>query len=279
MSRLVISLSAIPPRFEKIWQTLETLLQQTADVKAIRLYIPKTYRRFPEWDGNLPEVPAGVEIRRIDQDWGPATKVLAAAREFRGQDVDILFCDDDRWYPPGWAQRFVDLKARHPGCVTAHLGMEAHWVEPGGEARDLQPRGVRRWRITDVEFQLRHLWQDLRFWRSDAPRPRLTRRILKRSGYMDIFEGCAGVLVRPEYFDETAYDIPPVLWSVDDVWLSGMVGRMGVPIWVEGNIREPEDTEAEHQAPLHSFSTEGAGRDEANRQAVRYMRETFGIWT
>ncbi len=279
MSRLVISLSAIPPRFEKVWQTLETLVAQSAETEAVLLYIPEAYRRFPEWNGKVPGVPAGVEIRRIDQDWGPATKVLAAAREFRGQDVDILFCDDDRWYPPGWAQRFVDVKARHPGCVIAHLGMEAHWVEPGGEARDLQPRGVRRWRITDVEFQLRHLLQDLRYWRSDAPRSRLTRRILKRSGYMDIFEGCAGVLVRPEHFDEAAYDIPPVLWSVDDVWLSGMIGRMGVPIWVEGNIHEPEDTEAEDQAPLHAFATEGAGRDEANRQAVRYMRETYGIWT
>lgn len=279
MSKLVISLSSVPARFEKTWQTLESLLAQTADVDAVLLYIPKRYRRFPDWDGALPKVPEGVQIRRIDEDWGPATKVLGAAREFRGQDVDILFCDDDRWYAPAWAQRFLDAGARHPGCIIAHLGIEAHWLVPGGEARDLQPRAVRRWRITDVSFQLRYLWQDLRHWKRRKAIPRPTRKTFRRSGYMDIFEGCAGVLTRPEHFDDVAYDIPPVLWSVDDVWLSGMVGRLGVPIWVEANIREPVDTEAERHAPLYSFAFDGVGRHKANRQGVQYMRENYGIWT
>ena len=112
MSRLVISLSSVPPRFDKTWQTLECLLAQTAPVDAVNLYIPKTYRRFPDWDGTPPAVPDGVQICRVDEDWGPSTKVLAAAREFRGQDVDILFCDDDRRYGPGWAQKFLDTNAQ-----------------------------------------------------------------------------------------------------------------------------------------------------------------------
>ncbi len=193
--------------------------------------------------------------------------------------MDILFCDDDRWYDPGWAQKFLDAKARHPGCIIAHLGLEAHWLVPGGEARINLPRAVRRWRVSDVGFQLRFFWQDLMHWRRRKQIPQPRRKTFKRSGYADIFEGCAGVLVRPEHFDDVAFDIPPVLWSVDDIWLSGMVGRLGVPIWVEANIREPIDTEAERFSPLYAFTFDGAGRNEANRQGVRYMRETYGIWT
>ncbi|MDJ0827497.1 MAG: glycosyltransferase family A protein [Rhodobacter sp.] len=279
MSKLVISLSSVPPRFDKTWATLQSLVAQTAPVDEIGLYIPRAYRRFPDWDGTLPAVPDGVTVRRVDNDWGPATKVLAAAQAYRGQDVDILFCDDDRLYPPDWAQKFLDAKARHPGAVIAHLGVEAHWLVPGGTAREWQPRALRRWRITDIGFQLRQVWQDLRSRVAGHAPPRTTRKTFKRSGYTDIFEGCAGVLVRPEHFDDVAFDIPPVLWSVDDIWLSGMVGRLGVPIWVEANIREPVDTEAEAFSPLYAFQFDGAGRNEANRQGVRYMRETYGIWT
>jgi hypothetical protein len=35
------------------------------------------------------------------------------------------------------------------------------------------------------------------------------------------------VLIRPEYLQNDAFGIPDVLWSVDDVWLSGMFERNG----------------------------------------------------
>ena len=154
---LIVSLSAIPPRFARIGQTLDSLAAQRG-VDRIVLYIPHRYRRFPDWDGTLPQVPEGVEIRRTDDDFGPATKVLCAARDFRGQEVDILFCDDDHIYAPGWAENFVALKAAHPGCVIAQAGWQAAEYAPGGSGeRALQPRAVRRWRVTDLGFQLRDL--------------------------------------------------------------------------------------------------------------------------
>nr|MDJ0827496.1 glycosyltransferase family A protein [Rhodobacter sp.] len=149
---LVITLSSVPPRFGKIGATLESLAGQGAE--KVLLYIPETYRRFPDWDGTLPKVPEGVEIRRLDEDFGPATKVLGAAREFRRQDVDLLFCDDDQRYGPGWAQTFLDLKARHPGAVIATLGFHAYDAAGGSRARDLQPRALRRWRVTEQQIDV-----------------------------------------------------------------------------------------------------------------------------
>ncbi|KMW59972.1 hypothetical protein AIOL_000121 [Candidatus Rhodobacter oscarellae] len=276
MTRLVISLSTIPPRFDKIGATLEGLRAQTAPVEAIRLYIPQSYRRFPDWDGALPAVPAGVEIHRCAEDFGPATKILPAARDLRGQDVEILFGDDDRAYPPHWAARFLQDRARHPGAAIANLGLQAHMIAKSTRPRAHQPRSERTWRITDIEFQAKFLWRQLRARRLNVEEPR--RRVFKRSGYVDIFEGCAGVLVRPEFFDDVAYDIPEPLRHVDDIWLSGMLARMGVPIWLHGNIHEPACTEAEPFAPLVTSVVEGLDRASANRLGVEHMQRKFGIW-
>jgi hypothetical protein len=68
----VISLSSIPPRFDKIGPTLETLLAQKADIESIRLYVPHVYRRFPDYDGAAPRVPKGIDVVRTAVDLGPA---------------------------------------------------------------------------------------------------------------------------------------------------------------------------------------------------------------
>ena len=275
---LIISLSSIPPRFSRIGPTLQSLRAQNDPADRVLLYIPNRYRRFPDWDGTLPEVPEGVEIRRVDDDLGPATKVLCAAQEFRGQDVDILFCDDDRLYPPDTVTRFMRLRAQHPGCAIALVGRQAETIGVSTGQRDWQPRAVRRWRATDVEFQLRFLWSQIRAGRNWRQIAAPHRRVYKRSGYIDIFEGCGGVLVRPEFFDKMAYDIPPVLWTVDDVWLSGMIARKGVPIWLQANVIDPPETDADALSPLAFSVIEGADRGVANRMAVKYMQEHFGLW-
>jgi len=275
---LIISLSSVPPRFADLGATLHCLLQQTADVDHILLYIPYTYRRFPNWDGQLPEVPKGVEIRRTDDDLGPGTKVLAAARDFRGVDCEILFCDDDRRYDRRMAERFLRVRQTRPGCCIANLGFQVSEVTQSGTERPFQPQVQRTWRITDVDFQLRYLLREFRAgrgWREvDAP----WRRVYKKSGFVDIFEGCGGAMVRPEFFDDATFDIPPVLWTVDDVWLSGSMARMGVPIWLRGNQFPPGDTGAKEHAPLVKSIVDGADRKTANAQAIQYFQNTYGIW-
>jgi hypothetical protein len=274
---LIVTLSAIPARFDKFGPVLESLAAQKG-VDRTCLYIPHEYRRFPDWDGSLPKVPAGIEIRRTDGDFGPATKVLCAAKDYAGQDVQLLFCDDDHIYGPGWAESFARISAARPNCVIAQGGWQASEYAESTGPRDLQPRAVRRWRITDLEFQLRYLWQDIR---AGAGRHELTappRRTFKRSGYVDVFEGYAGVLVRPEMFDDAFYDIPPVLWGVDDVWLSGMLTLRGFPIWLQGGLLDPRQAESERHAPLAKSVIDGADRRSANRQGVEYFQQQHGLW-
>ena len=102
--------------------------------------------------------------------------------------------------------------------------------------------------------------------------------MFKRSGYVDVFEGYAGVLVQPQMFDDEFYDIPPVLWGVDDVWLSGMVTRRGIPIWLQGQLHDPRQAESERHAPLAKSVIDGDDRSTANREGVLYFRQSHGIW-
>lgn len=121
-SPTIVTLSTIPPRFHLLAPTLRSLLDQKLPVDAIHIYIPKRYRRFSDWDGTLPQVVEDVTIRRCDQDLGPATKILPACRDYAGQDVDLLFCDDDKLYDPGWHRRLKRARAAHPDACIVEAG-------------------------------------------------------------------------------------------------------------------------------------------------------------
>ena len=60
--RTIISLTSIPPRFSYLSETLNSIVNQTADIEDIILYIPRKYKRF-EYDlDDLPQVPSEIKI-------------------------------------------------------------------------------------------------------------------------------------------------------------------------------------------------------------------------
>lgn len=274
-----ITLSSVPTRFDQIGPGLESLLAQHAPIDKVLLYIPDSYRRFPDWDGSLPQVPAGVEIRRPGPDLGPATKVLYAIREFQGQDCNIIFCDDDRVFAPDWAQALLATARDHPGCAVAISSFDVEDAGALGPAeRTRQPRAQLNHKSRSGKYRLRRIAQQLDVLGLFTSRYKPARRPLRSSGYSDVFEGAGGVLVRPEFFDDDVFDIPQTLWSVDDVWLSGHVARMGVPIWGTADIDIPFETDLHGHTPLYQATIEGLGRNDANRACIKYFQDTYKIW-
>jgi hypothetical protein len=274
MTRHVITLSAIPPRFDRLRPALQSLLRQSVRAEEIRLFIPHRYRRFPEWDGVLPEVPRGVEICRVEEDFGPATKLLPALEAFAGEDVDILFCDDDMIAPRHWARRFLRERAHQPEACLCVCG----WDAPGVKRESaLQPRAERNPVTWDIPYHLRWAW---RWAMRKAGRERgfIGRHQFRRSGYLDVFEGFGGVMVRPEFFDARVFDIPKVAFAVDDVWLSGMAMVAGHPTWAMAHAPQPSAGPGSGRAALLTSVVEGAGRDESNLAAIAHLRRAYGIW-
>ncbi|MBO6897267.1 MAG: glycosyltransferase family 2 protein [Shimia sp.] len=270
MTRLILSLTTIPPRFSAVGDNLSHLLEQSAEIDAINLYVARKYKRF-EYDlADLPKVPDGVNLRIVDNDLGPATKVLPAAKEYRGQDVHILFCDDDKLYDSTWAQRFLDSALEHPDCCICEEGghLDApHYANDGWQSARTPRAGFIE---KDFAYRLKRA-ASLGKWKPSKA---------SAAGYVDILEGWGGVLVKPDFFDDTCFEIPDVLWTVDDVWLSGCLERRGIPIWLntEKKVRASGHKVNLREESLAKLIHEGHGRVEANRACIEYFRNTYGIW-
>jgi len=263
---MIVTLSTIPPRFGEIGKTLKSILHQKLPAEQIILYIPKSYRRFPEWGGALPSVPDGVSIHRTETDLGPATKVLPAVREFAGKSTDILFCDDDVVYDPHWTRRFADLRKTMPKACLAEAGKDIADIAPASRSPERLPRaggGVRDWRSRLASI-IRHRQRRASFFLN--------------SGYCDVFLGVSGVMVRPEFFSQTAFDIPEILWTVDDFWLSGHLETRGVPIWLNADAPRRADRASRKVESLKAMVHDGYDRHAANQACVDYYRQNYGIW-
>lgn len=267
--RRIISLTSIPPRFPELRPVLESLLQQGAD--EVRLTLPLRYRRFPEWDGGLPLVPPGVRICRAEKDYGPATKILPAAYDLRGEAVQILFCDDDCDVPRGWARRLFRIQARRPDQAVAVYVRPAEGYVKGS----VVAHGDRAYQLPvryDIPYRASRLAHKL------FGTPLARRRPFVLPGYGEIFFGVGGVVIRPDFFDDVAFDIPELAVPVDDVWLSAMLARRGVRIYCPWMAALPRETQASQVEALLSTTFADTGRQKLNRAAARYCQDTFGVW-
>lgn len=279
--RLIISLTTIPSRFGMIAETLESLLAQTADVAEIRLNVPHEYARFPEYNGHLPDVPQGITIARPETDFGPATKVLPVAKEYRDDpEAVILFCDDDRVFAPDWAAGFVADHKDNPDKAICISGF--HLVDLGihiPPSTVFQPRAEFRKRTWDMEYRWKRIKQQIRHRSLIAVRNKPPRRLVTKGGHVDVFEGVGGVLVRPSFFDDRAFDIPPEGRPVDDIWLSGMLALKGIPIWSPADRYMPLVTEADRQDALYRANFDGKKRHELNVACAQVLQRDHGVWT
>jgi len=98
--KVIVSLTSIPSRFDKLQNVVEKLMGQTCH--EIWVNIPKSYRRFPEWNGQLPTLTnfdSKLKINSECEDFGPGTKVIAPAQYLNPDDL-IVYLDDDTNYDP-----------------------------------------------------------------------------------------------------------------------------------------------------------------------------------
>ncbi len=270
--QIVVSLTSIPPRFANLPRKLASIGRQTVRPDRVELHLPRHYRRFPGARPSLPPLPDWVDVIEGDTDFGPATKALPAVQHWRGTRTDLLICDDDRLQDRGWIARFVAGRQSRPDDILCERG----------------------WNIADRFGILRA--------RPDLPRATLSpdqgrtlsyrlmrmasltlyhppRRLYATAGHVDVFEGFLGALLPVDALPDVVFDIPEIIWTVDDVWLSGMAYSNGVKVWVNAMPRPVySDGRIDKVASLRDFVQQGAGRETADRHAVEYLRAQYGVW-
>lgn len=267
---MIVTLSSIPARFQYLPRFFQALQSQHFKPDAVELYLPRRYRRFPGEVPSLPPLPSWVSVVWMEEDIGPASKVLPASRAWAGKPVDILYCDDDHHYDPHWSRRFAEQRRHMPDVAlcekpmrTDDIGLVRHQVKE-------LPRGY-TYKTTKTLYKAIKLLT--------LGRVRLERRRIVE-GYVDIMEGYAGCMVKPDWFADVDFQIPDVFWTVDDIWLSGMLAVKGIKIHTtEKPVLTREFQEAHiAAAPLWKHVENGVGRHEANLRCARYLAETYGIW-
>ena len=262
MTDTVITLTTIPPRMDRIERTIESLLAQTAKISAIQVWVPRSYRRPEFGNYTLPKLPVGVELRICETDLGPATKVLPAAASLAGEDVRIIYCDDDEYYAPDWAEVLIRNSEIYPDACVAIAGLNIASITHEWFKRSWKFRLLK---IATLDFYRAHYRQQ-----NAGARPGI--------GPVDICQGFGGVIVKPGFFGQAAQDIPDVLWTVDDIWLSGQLALNGIAIRKVSEQKMCEKTELASVADLTSYNYQGHGRVKADYMCVEYFRRNYGIW-
>lgn len=281
--KLVVSLSSIPPRFPYLGKTLKCLLDQINPADEIQLYIPRSYRRFPEHSFSLPEVPQGITVKIADHDLGPATKVLYCAKAHWGTKTRIIYCDDDRLPERNWLKKFVEASKKNPDKAIVSRGLQLRNLGVKTITNYRYPRAEKKHKSfsENLGYMTKRIYQKCKegIYRKSFQKPQKSGGVkFNKSGYVDIAEGCGGVSIWPSFFGLKAFDIPPVVWTVDDIWLSGLLEKRGIGIWVAKSIPPPDIGLSEGTDALQNFVSEGHSRDSANIFAINYMQNIYSVW-
>lgn len=150
---VIASVTSYPPRIDKSWLAIETLLRQS--VQPEKLILVLNEEEFP--DRNLPgkirrQVRRGLHILWVERNGKSYDKLLPARREFPGRTI-VTF-DDDKFFPKTLLNSLYQASLSHPGAVIGsrgwiisdasdglHYGTNWRRARPGETGRNLMTPG------------------------------------------------------------------------------------------------------------------------------------------
>lgn len=145
---LVVSLTTTPSRIAAIGAALRSVLAQTLRPARVHLYVPETCCRtreryvLPDWLTRLAAASDIFEITRVDEDVGPATKLLPSLSRYTRADTRLITVDDDVILEPHTFEELVAASLKDPSGVYGMMGVasdgrfvHAEWVGAWGMER------------------------------------------------------------------------------------------------------------------------------------------------
>ena len=111
-NKVIISLTTLPKRIEKCKYTIVSILNQTRKVDQINLYIPTETKKgekyiIPLWMKDLQKNFNIFNIKIVEKDYGPSTKIIPALIEYEKKDIFIIYLDDDMIYHPDTIETLI----------------------------------------------------------------------------------------------------------------------------------------------------------------------------
>ncbi len=122
--KIIVSVTTTPDRIKHLYKIIKNILKQTQ-------YIDKIYINLPYYSKNdekyiVPEklynIDERVYINRIDEDYGPATKLYPTLLKERGKNTIIITIDDDKIYDKRMIELLVREYRMNPYQVYGYYG-------------------------------------------------------------------------------------------------------------------------------------------------------------
>ena len=268
---IVITMTSIPPRYEFLKARVRSLLRQTSRPSKIEIYIPRKYRRFQELHVPLPRFGGDVEVIAVEEDFGPATKLIPALLRWKDSSVNLVICDDDRNHDINWIRRLVHAKAEMPDSIVCERGWLLHERNLTAQPVCRVPMakhgadGGRNW-----TYRMKRLFS--------AGRWHPNRSIYDSAGFVDVFEGFLGVILDPNDLDIGVSILPDWAYFHDDLWFSGLARSQGRGIWAHAIPRPVfSDSKVDRLYALKNDLSKG-GRSNLEIEGVSWFQKNYGIW-
>lgn len=198
--RVVVSMTTIPSNIGSLNDTLTSLMKQTRTPDRIYINFPKVNRRTQEPYGDPPAwltAFPGVAVNRLDEDWGPVTKLAGCLHVETDPDTLIITFDDDKTYSPHIIEKLVH-----------HAQMDASVA----------------WGICG--------WGFMPFFPPQRLLPAYVPYALRgRDGRgVQVLQGVCGAAYRRKFFPDLALLRAPAkeCFTTDDIWISGYLNKQGV---------------------------------------------------
>lgn len=260
--KVIVSLTTIPSRVIYLRKTIQSLLSQTYKPYSIELNIPEVYKKRDLGRIDFSSLPEGIAVFRCE-DSGPATKLLPTLSRYSGQNVCIIYCDDDRIYEKNMISRLLDCHRANPTSAVAE------------EVVEIKSRYYSREYQKDLGYRLRRVLS-AGYWKPSRNNPTKGQ----------ILQGFGGVLVRPNFFPKKTFEIDDEFFMVDDIWLSAMLAVGKVKVTYSGR------TSAERSSPvivdgrdlgrssgsLVTSTHQGLTRNDLDWRAIKLASERYGVW-
>ena len=112
---LIISLTSIPERFNKLHLCIEALFRQSIKPDRLILWLSETDTKIPNSIQNLTK--RGLEIK-FCKDIRSFKKIIYALKEF--PNALIVTADDDIFYPSTWLEELFLAYQKEPGLIHCH---------------------------------------------------------------------------------------------------------------------------------------------------------------
>lgn len=244
--KVIISLTTIPPRINKLRGTLASLLIQSYRVDEIYINIPHTSLKgikykVPKWLSNLDNI----KINWCERDYGPSTKLLPSLIK-ENKDTIIIIVDDDIIYGTKMVESHIYEFYRRK-CKDALT--------------------IFGWSIN----------KNLNIIRGVKTFPRYFG--IKK---VDLLAGYSSFLVTPEMFPPGIFDYskaPKECIYVDDVWISGWLTVNKINIYSLGcNHNNISLSDINNAVFSNALSSTINATEHNNNVAIKWFHTVHGIW-